>query len=64
MMNWYHVSQSLAVSSLLLFSWQSSALGQPPKTNDLNIDRDDLSIERTEVKVDGLNANIDASREF
>ena len=58
MINWYkNVSHSLAVSSLLLFSWQSSTLGQERNTDDLNIFQDDLTIrDGTKVQVSELNS--------
>ena len=56
--NWYKsVAQSLTVSSLLLFSWQSSTLGQERNTDDLNIFHSNLTVrERTEVKVRELSS--------
>lgn len=58
MINWYkNIGQSLTVSSLLLFSWQSSTLGQEKNTDDLNIFHSNLTVrERTEVKVSELSS--------
>ena len=63
MINWYRsFGQSLTVSSLLLFSWQSSTLGQERNTDNSNIFPDNSNIfhgnltirDRTEVKVSEL----------